>query len=183
MNETEVKLAWETDMRELCARPIDSTEAGSGSSNPTMWRRGWQASVLVCFLLLTLATPGSAGEIEPTLIVGGSKVGAHQTDAGGYHGMLLASLPAFRVTDSLTLAGLGLAVRGGEGGFNGLDEWALGVPLVTYRRGSTPHGRRGLVAQAGVGLQGTKKYFFFVGLGVSVRLRGAKAAAVAPVAP
>ncbi len=92
----------------LAAR--NSTEVREGRSDLRRRPGRGAAGALFPLLLSLLAAPCDAGLLEPNLLVGYARVGAHQYAQGAYRGMVTANVAAFRLTTSLSLAGLGLAI-------------------------------------------------------------------------
>jgi len=134
----------------------------------------WEPEVASCLvkmiprLALYLApfsmavVPAMAFPFEPNVVVGVGKVGAHQFDQGAYQGVVTVNQTAIGVGRSFFLGGLGMAIRGSDDLFKGFDEFGLSIPVVTYRRCA-------YVAEFGAGIQGSRKYFFYIGVGASVR--------------
>lgn len=119
--------------------------------------------------LMVFAGVLEASALDRNLLVGWGVVGPAQYDQGLYKGMATANLTGFvSIGDSLSLGGLGVAVRATDG-LDTLDEFGLAVPFATYHLG------RG-VAQIGVEIQRSnlQKNFYYLGFGLSFGTRGTR---------
>jgi hypothetical protein len=143
-------------------------------------------SLVVACLLAVTGVPSLASAEHPltrvdrNVLVGLGVVGAAQYDQGEPKLMATANITGFlRASDSVSLGGVGIAIRSTEEPFaylfesDNFNEFGLAVPVVTYRAGRK-------VAQLGIEVQRINfqknLYYFAVGVGWSARRQATNAA-------
>ncbi len=118
------------------------------------------------FTLLALAAPSSVAAIEicplaPQFLVGYAVVGAHQYDQGDWHGAMAVTQPLWCAGPHWEFGGIGWGNRSQKAFVQLAPPGEMGVafPGVTYRRGK-------FVAQLGITVQGSAKYFWYTAVGI-----------------
>ena len=107
--------------------------------------------------------------LEPNLLAGYGVIGPDQYDKGKVRAVITVNLTGLvELGESWSLGGVGVASRTNPRLHWRFDEFALAVPLATYRRGRA-------VAQVGAGVQrlNLMKNFYYATFGIALKGRSA----------